>query len=76
VDEAVLQPDFDRVPPTRYTIIAPLLHTHLSPPHEMSDKPDQTAHYYHVDAGHAVVMLFGTNVSEEKNIFIFKVPFY
>jgi hypothetical protein len=27
-------------------IIPPLLHTHLSPPHEVRDSPDQTAHYH------------------------------
>jgi hypothetical protein len=27
-------------------IIPPLLHTHLSPPHEMCDSPDQAAHYH------------------------------
>jgi hypothetical protein len=26
--------------------IPPLLHTHLSPPHEVSDSPDQAAHYH------------------------------
>jgi hypothetical protein len=27
-------------------IIPPLLHTHLSPPHEVCDSPDQEAHYH------------------------------
>jgi hypothetical protein len=27
-------------------IIPPLLHTHLSPPHEMYDSPDQDVHYH------------------------------
>jgi hypothetical protein len=27
-------------------IIPPLLHTHLSPPHEVCDSPDQASHYH------------------------------
>jgi hypothetical protein len=29
-------------------IIPPLLHIHLSPPHEVCDSSDQAAHYYHL----------------------------
>jgi hypothetical protein len=28
------------------SIIPPLLHTHLSPPHELCNSPDQAAHYH------------------------------
>jgi hypothetical protein len=28
------------------SIIPPLLHSHLSPPHEVCDSPDQAAHYH------------------------------
>jgi hypothetical protein len=30
------------------TIIPPLLHIHLSPPHEVCDSSDQAAHYHHL----------------------------
>jgi hypothetical protein len=29
-------------------IIPPLLHIHLSPPHEVCDSSDQAAHYHHL----------------------------
>jgi hypothetical protein len=29
-------------------IIPPLLHNHLSPPHEVCDSSDQAAHYHHL----------------------------
>jgi hypothetical protein len=29
-------------------IIPPLLHIHLSPPHEVSDSSEQAAHYHHL----------------------------
>jgi hypothetical protein len=29
-------------------IIPPLLHIHISPPHEVCDSSDQTAHYHHL----------------------------
>jgi len=31
-------------------IIPPLLHIHLSPPHEVCDSSDQAAHYHHLGA--------------------------
>jgi hypothetical protein len=30
------------------TIIPPLLHIHLSPPHQVSDRSDQAAHYHNL----------------------------
>jgi hypothetical protein len=30
-------------------IIPPLLHIHVSPPHEVCDSSDQAAHYHHLD---------------------------
>jgi hypothetical protein len=30
------------------SIIPPLLHTHMSPPHEVCDSSDQAAYYHHV----------------------------
>jgi hypothetical protein len=47
VDEVTLEQVFLRVlwfP--LIIIIPPLLHTHLSPPHEVCDSPDQAAHYH------------------------------
>jgi hypothetical protein len=31
-----------------FTIIPPLFHIHLSPPHEVRDSSDQAAHYHHL----------------------------
>jgi hypothetical protein len=31
-------------------IIRPLLHIHLSPPHEVYNSPEQAAHYHHLGA--------------------------
>jgi hypothetical protein len=31
---------------TLLIIVLPFLHTHLSPPHEVCDNPDQAAHYH------------------------------
>jgi hypothetical protein len=47
LDEVALQQVFLRVllfPPL--IIIPPLLHTHLSPPHEVCDSPVQAANYH------------------------------
>jgi hypothetical protein len=30
--------------------IPPLLHIHISPPHDMCDSSDQAAHYHHLDS--------------------------
>jgi hypothetical protein len=53
-------------------IITPSLHTHLSPPHEVCDSPDQAAHYHtlglKLGASYLTWYLAGT---EERSIYIY-----
>jgi hypothetical protein len=49
VDKVALGQGFLRVLPFSLVIIlSPLLHTHLSPPHEVCGSPDHAAHYHTV----------------------------
>jgi hypothetical protein len=41
-------------------IIPPLLHMHLSPPHEVCDSSDQAAHYHHLGPKLGALFLTGT----------------
>jgi hypothetical protein len=56
------------------TIIPPLLHIHLSPPHEVCNSPDQPGHYHTVGptigASSLAQHLAGT---EEKNIVFYYI---
>jgi hypothetical protein len=45
VDEVALDDIFEFFGLLPLITIPPLLHTHLSPPHEVCDSPDQAAHY-------------------------------
>jgi hypothetical protein len=53
-------------------IIPPLLHTHLSPPHEMCDSPDQVAHNHKLGPKLGASSLIRHVVGREERI-IFKI---
>jgi hypothetical protein len=59
-------------------IIPPLLHIHLSPPHEMCDSSDEAAHYQHLGPKFGASFLtrhFGWNQKQKvKSMFSF-LPF-
>jgi hypothetical protein len=60
VDEEALEQGF---PPL--IIIPPLLHTHLSPPHEVCDSPDQAEHYHTLDPKLGASSVTGTGLVSE-----------